>query len=54
METRAGHYLRKFRVDELPQLINVLKGDMSLIGLKPERPELDKILERKIQYRMRY
>lgn len=37
--TRFGHMLRKTRIDELPQLINVLKGEMSFIGPRPERPE---------------
>ena len=53
--TRIGHWLRKLRIDELPQLIAVLKGEMSLIGPRPERPEIELDLEKQIpHYRTRH
>ena len=48
--TKVGNLIRKTRLDELPQLFNVLKGEMSLIGPRPERPELDDKLSTKILY----
>jgi lipopolysaccharide/colanic/teichoic acid biosynthesis glycosyltransferase len=48
--TRVGRYLRRYRIDELPQFLNVLKGEMNLVGPRPERPEFVKTLEKEIPY----
>jgi len=48
--TKIGSFLRKWRIDEIPQLWNVLKGEMSLVGPRPERPEFDLSLNLDIPY----
>ncbi len=46
--TKVGHVIRRFRIDEVPQLFNILKGDMSIVGPRPERPEIASEYEKEL------
>jgi lipopolysaccharide/colanic/teichoic acid biosynthesis glycosyltransferase len=48
--TTIGNFIRKYRIDELPQLLNVIKGEMSFIGPRPERPEFVQQLVKEVPY----
>lgn len=46
--TRVGRIIRMLRIDEIPQLVNIIKGDMSIVGPRPERPELANEIEKEL------
>ena len=48
--TKVGRWIRKYRIDELPQAINVLRGEMSIVGPRPERPHFVSMLEEQIPF----
>ena len=48
--TWLGRWIRLLRIDELPQILNIFRGEMSLVGPSPERPEFVKELEEQIPY----
>ncbi|RHW42762.1 exopolysaccharide biosynthesis polyprenyl glycosylphosphotransferase [Neobacillus notoginsengisoli] len=48
--TRVGYFLRKYRIDEIPQFINILRGEMSMIGPRPERPVFIERFEKDIPH----
>ena len=52
--TKVGRFIRMCRLDEIPQFINILKGDMSLVGPRQERPELQERIEKELpEFRLR-